>query len=154
MKDASWLSMQPSDVKDMQPELFTRENNPAATAKLMEASPFKQLNQAPDKFEMQTKTYRGFLEKDKQESKQQIEVQEKLYQLINGPVLNMLKESALNSKTQVSHLEQTSKGIASLGNAPRNNVVVSSVKNSINSFGGSNTLTAKANALGAMGITV
>jgi hypothetical protein len=154
VKDKSWLSMEQSDVNAMQPELFTRENNPATAAKIMEASPFKRLNQAPDKFEMQTNTYRGNLEKDKQESKQQFEIQEKLYQLINGPVLNMLKESAHNGKAQVSHLEQTSKGIASLGNAPRNNVVVSSVKNSINSFGGTNTLNAKANALGAMGITV
>lgn len=156
VKETSSLYLEPNDINQMSSYINTSDRNDKQSLVMTQKQNdvFKKLNQAPDKFQMQTDTYRGYLEKDKQESKQQIEVQEKLYQLINGPVLNLLKESAFNGKAQVSHLEQTSKGIASLGNAPRNNVVVSSVKNSIQSFGGSNALNAKANALGAAGITV
>ncbi len=140
------------DIYSSPAPVNVRQTTSQPTENLITATPFNRLNQAPDKFEMQTSTYRGLLVKEEQDSKQQFETQEKLYQLINGPILNMLKESAFNSKAQVSHLEQTSKGIASLGNAPRNNVVVSSVKNSINSFGNTSTLHSKMNALNAAGI--
>ena len=155
VKETSSLTLQPSDINQMSPNVSVRAENNNTQAPVVSQknnNPFNRLNQAPDKFEMQTSTYRGLLVKEEQDSKQQFETQEKLYQLINGPILNMLKESAFNSKAQVSHLEQTSKGIASLGNAPRNNVVVSSVKNSINSFGNTSTLHSKMNALNAAGI--
>lgn len=156
VKEASSLSLNTNDINQLSPNISAKTDNNRQTPVLSqrETNPFKNVNQAPDRFQMQTDTYRGYLENDKRESKQQIEVQQKLYDLINGPVLNLLKESAFNGKAQVSHLEQTSKGIASMGNTPRNNVVVSNVKNSIQSFGGTNTLNAKANALGAAGITV
>lgn len=128
---------------------------PGLTPEIKQTSAmFSRMQPGNDKFQQQTETYRGYLERNRQETNKQYEMQQKLYDVINGPVINLLKESAFNGKAQVSHLEQTSKGIASLGNAPRNNVVVSSVKNSIQSFGGSNALNAKANALGAAGITV
>lgn len=145
--DTNWKTHDQSDIQEM--SQFPNQVNAATTPVNVQRYPFQKLQPGTDKLQMETRGYRGFLERDRQEASKQNETTEKLYQLIQGPILKILQESALTQKTQTTHLEKAASKEVPQG---KNNIVQTTVNNTYPTGGGSSVFSAKQNALLSRGI--